>query len=53
MNINTARNERLARLKQQIAYEKKRMQCCAYGRKDLLYLASLEQELEDLENEDE
>ena len=43
--------KRIAQLKSNIRYEKRKMKCCAYGKSDLMYLYGLEQELESLENQ--
>lgn len=42
--------KRIAELKSEIRYEKRKMNCCAYGKSDLIYLDGLRQELKDLEN---
>lgn len=39
---------RIAELKSEIRYEKRKMKYCAYGTNDLMYLYGLEQELENL-----
>lgn len=43
--------KRITELKSEIRYEKRKMNCCAYGRGDLMYLYGLEQELADLKNQ--
>ena len=43
--------EKMAKLKKEIRYEKRKMQVCAYGTSDLRYLYGLESELEDLEKQ--
>ena len=40
--------KRIKELQNQIRYEKKKMNVCAYGKSDLMYLYGLEQELEEL-----
>lgn len=42
--------KRIKELKNQIKYENRKMQVCGYGKSDLRYLYSLENELEDLNN---
>ena len=39
-------------LEQEIDYEKRKMECCGYGRSDLRYLVGLEMELESLPNKE-
>lgn len=43
--------KRIAELKSEIRYEKRKMNCCAYGKSDLMFLYGLEQELADLKNQ--
>ena len=43
--------KRIALLKKEIKYEKQKMQYCAYGKSDLMYLYGLEQEMENLKNQ--
>ena len=45
--------KRIEELKKEIAYEKKRLECCAYGKSDLIYLGQLQQELEELTESEE
>jgi len=42
--------KRIANLKREIRYEYRKMNCCAYGGSDLMYVYGLEQELENLKN---
>ena len=42
--------KRIAELKNEIKYEKRKMKCCGYGKSDLMYLYGLEEELKDLKN---
>lgn len=46
-NIESRINE----LKNLIKYEEKKMGCCAYGTRELMYLEELKEELEQLEEE--
>lgn len=46
-------SDRIEELKKQIAYEKRKMKICAYGKSDIYYLASLENELEELLKKEE
>ena len=41
--------EKINLIKDEIEYEKKKMRCCAYGTSDIRRLASLENELAELE----
>lgn len=47
--------KQIEELEKQIAYEKKKLDCCAYGKSELLYIQELEEQLyelqEQLENE--
>lgn len=50
-NIEQKYNElerKIEKLENQIEYEKKKMKVCAYGTSDLIYLSSLESELDEL-----
>lgn len=40
----------IEKLKMEIEYEEKRLNVCGYGTKDLYYLESLKNKLEELEN---
>lgn len=40
----------IKKLKKEIEYEEKRLNVCGYGTKDLYYLESLKNRLEELEN---
>lgn len=40
----------IEKLKKEIEYEEKRLNVCGYGTKDLYYLESLKNRLEELEN---
>lgn len=42
---------RIKELKKQIRYEKRRMNYCAYGKSDLMYLYGLEEELKELKKQ--
>lgn len=45
--------KRIKELEKEIEYEKRKMNCCGYGRRELVYLSELEEELENLmEQED-
>ena len=39
---------KIKKLKSEIRYEYRKMNCCAYGGSDLMYVYGLEQEVEDL-----
>ena len=43
--------KRISNLKREIRYEKRKMNCCAYGKSDLMFLYGLEEELKVLENQ--
>ena len=43
--------DRIENLKSEIEYEKKKMECCGYGKIDLLHLSELEDELSILESQ--
>lgn len=43
--------DRIKELKEEIAYEEKKLECCAYGKRELLYLEELKEELARLESE--
>lgn len=43
--------DRIKELKEEIAYEKEKIKCCAYGKREILYLAELEEELARLESD--
>jgi heterodisulfide reductase subunit B len=47
--ISKIENE-IEKIKEEIDYEKRKMECCGYGKSDLLYLEELEDKLEKLEN---
>ncbi len=42
---------KIKELKKEINYEKRKMRVCAYGKSDIYYLSSLENKLEQLEQQ--
>lgn len=50
MTVETIK-KRIKDLTNEIKCEKKKMECCAYGSSDLMYLYGLEEELEALEEQ--
>ena len=48
--VKEKNKKRIEDLKKEIRYEKKKMECCGCGKSDLMYLRTLEQELETLKN---
>lgn len=42
------KSEKIQALRKEIRYEKRKMNCCGYGKSDLYYLMGLENELEEL-----
>lgn len=42
--------KRIEELKKEIAYEKRKLKCCGYGKSDLYYIEGLEEELEELKD---
>lgn len=45
---NQTKHERIKALRRKIRYEKRKIQCCAYGKTDIYYLISLEEQLHEL-----
>jgi hypothetical protein len=47
--VSKIENE-IEKIKEEIDYEKRKMECCAYGKSDLIHLEELEDKLKELEN---
>ena len=43
--------KRIKELENEIAYEEKKLECCGYGKSDLMYLEGLKYELGELEEQ--
>jgi hypothetical protein len=42
------KQEKIKRLRKEINYEKRKMKCCAYSKRDIYYVIRLEEELQEL-----
>ena len=51
VNLEAIIENKIEDLLNEIEYEERRMECCAYSKSDLAYLESLKEELAELEDE--
>ena len=51
VNLEAIIENKIEDLLNEIEYEERRMECCAYGKSDLAYLESLKEELAELEDQ--
>ena len=51
LKLRTIIENKIEDLLNEIEYEERRMECCAYGKSDIAYLESLKEELSELEDQ--